>query len=739
MERLNALVCLGFICVASIQAAIDPRGARPVEHGTRSEKCASQREWPFCTTDEWGSKCPSGCRIQGLMDKYDHNMLKRIEKIRNLLDQYKAKHRSADTVSKQTYDYLKDKLTIESGGDNSYYDLAQNLRQRITDLKIKIDRQLRILAALKDRVKDQVVEMQRLEVDIDIKLRSCKGSCSTYTEYQVDQESYVTLEKQVSQLDSHSPQRIESVGTLYVMKSRPLKEAIVDSIYKSSHGSVAAQKREDVFPEVETVQLILEQEGSVTSPATISKDPGTSYSAATSSTSSSTFGGSSSSSSSTSSSTSSKSITELGGRGDGDLFSGGFDAFGQPSTHHVSSKTLTCTKSTRRVIVHTKEGPVERTEEVMEGGPECQAMADNSRGGMSSLFPSLGHASSSSSTSSSSSSTLTSKTVHTGGTKGSITGVSKGGFGDPFGTGFGFDLGPFHTAAAEDDIPDFHARSVKSTRFERQADYVGKVCVRLKQQHKDGRQSLSHTRTHRKQCRAKSDVPLCSDDDWVSKCPSGCRLQGLISQMESEVEGKLWKVCKTAKIYEDAADKSMTVMTHIYNSNRRVIVNRYMSELKFVERAEGLAGNLTSLRKRSSSLSQRLKELHGNIQEQIDDLYRAEVDIDMKLRACHGSCRSALPFTVNHPSYEMLQIDMDKINNNLNQRSKGTTHPKDIPRVTLQPVDVGPAPSAEYKTIPTVQRELLTQFEDIGQNQLVLEELLEDSADVDVDNYVDLE
>ncbi|XP_056225452.1 fibrinogen alpha chain [Seriola aureovittata] len=209
--------------------------------------------------------------------------------------------------------------------------------------------------------------------------------------------------------------------------------------------------------------------------------------------------------------------------------------------------------------------------------------------------------------------------------------------------------------------------------------------------------------------------------------------------MESEVEGKLWKVCKTAKIYEDAADKSMTVMTHIYNSNRRVIVNRYMSELKFVERAEGLAGNLTSLRKRSSSLSQRLKELHGNIQEQIDDLYRAEVDIDMKLRACHGSCRSALPFTVNHPSYEMLQIDMDKINNNLNQRSKGTTHPKDIPRVTLQPVDVGPAPSAEYKTIPTVQRELLTQFEDIGQNQLVLEELLEDSADVDVDNYVDLE
>uniref|UniRef100_UPI0014469677 fibrinogen alpha chain-like n=1 Tax=Epinephelus lanceolatus TaxID=310571 RepID=UPI0014469677 len=84
------------------------------------------------------------------------------------------------------------------GHDNNYFDLAQSLRQRITDMKIKIDRQLSVLAALKDRVKDQVVEMQRLEVDIDIKLRSCKGSCQSYSEYNVDKDSYVELDKQVS-------------------------------------------------------------------------------------------------------------------------------------------------------------------------------------------------------------------------------------------------------------------------------------------------------------------------------------------------------------------------------------------------------------------------------------------------------------------------------------------------------------------------------------------------------------
>ncbi|XP_072232892.1 fibrinogen alpha chain isoform X2 [Leuresthes tenuis] len=481
MKWFGVLICL----VPVAFAQIDPRGARPVEQGTRSDKCATQREWPFCIDDDWGSKCPSGCRIQGLMDKNDHELLKKIEKIRNLLDQNRAKHRSADQVSKQTYSYLKEKLTVDAGHGNNYYDLAQSLRQRILDMKVKIDRQLRVLSALKDRVKDQVTEMQRLEVDIDIKLRSCKGSCAGYTEYQVDHESYVTLDKQVQQLDSQSVQNIESVGTLYVMKSRPLKNVVVDSIYKSK--DVAAQRKEDMFPEVNTVQLVLEEEGSSSSPGTISKVPGTSYSMSGSSPSSSSAS-SSASSSVSSSSTSSKSITEHTGRGDGDLFGGfggfgGFDSLSQPSTStsHVSSQTVRCTKKIRTTVVHTKDGPVEKVEEVIDGGPECQAMTDASKGGMSSLFPSLSHTLSSSSSSSSSS-----KSFHSGGTKGSLLGDFKSGPMQPFGAEVGFDLGAFMTDNAEDDLPDFHARSVKSTRVDRQADFVGKDCVEAFQKHQKG-------------------------------------------------------------------------------------------------------------------------------------------------------------------------------------------------------------------------------------------------------------
>ncbi|TNN33870.1 Fibrinogen alpha chain [Liparis tanakae] len=185
---------------------------------------------------------------RGLMDLYDHGAQTKIEKIRQLLEQNRAQHRSTDVISKETYTQLAEKLTLESGNDNIYYDLAQNLRKRITDMKIRIDRQMGILRALKDRVKDQLVEMQRLEVDIDIKLRSCKGSCQSYTKYEVDHESYTALEKQINQLDSQSSQTAESVGTLFVMKSRAMKETVVH-----------------------TVEFILEQEGSISSPATVSK------------------------------------------------------------------------------------------------------------------------------------------------------------------------------------------------------------------------------------------------------------------------------------------------------------------------------------------------------------------------------------------------------------------------------------------------------------------------------------
>ncbi|KAK7909496.1 hypothetical protein WMY93_014180 [Mugilogobius chulae] len=742
--KVYALLLL-WICSAAAQ--VDPRGARPVVPNTRSEKCATQKEWPFCTDEEWGPKCPSGCRMQGLLENYDHGFLKRVERIRGLLDQSTNKHRSADQVSRQTFDFLREKLTIDSGNDNNYFDMAQTLRQRITEMKIKIDQQLQVLGALKERVKEQVADMQKLEVDIDMKLRTCKGSCKTYNSYSVDHEEYVALEKQMNQLDTLSNQNIESVGTLHVMKSRPLKDAVVSSIYKSKDAA-AQQKTEDMFPQVNTVQLYLEAEGSSSSPATISKVPGTSLSPGTTP---------------SDPSTSHKSITELGGDG-GDPFTlgGGFDSLGQPA---ISTKSVSCTKRIRTVVVNTDDGPVQRMEEYMDGGPECQSFT---KGGMGSLFPSL---------------TSGTKTVH-------FTSSSKGSVVDPA----GLDLGAFLTDNAEDDLPDFHARSVKSARVERQADYVGKDCVAAHQFHlngesnglfkiqaaataavvtvycqqeglmggwllaqqretgavsfnrtwaeyrngfgnvdaqgsgefwlvclrlnQNGPQSLSHDRK-RSYCRRKSQPPMCTDHDWTSRCPSGCRIQGLILEHEKKVENKLRNVCKMAKTYEDTAEKSMSTTAKIYHKSRENIINTTALHVRFVKGAEDLTKNLTSLRNQSKSLVVKMTELKENIQKQLEDLLRTEVEVDMRLRSCLGSCQSGFPFSVNLEDYVTLRSQTEQMNNG--ERKSDDAKLRTIPQIRTSPVDFGPEPSPVYKTLKTVLDEGLNLFEDLRPQRLKLD------------------
>ncbi|XP_063049988.1 fibrinogen alpha chain-like [Engraulis encrasicolus] len=117
--KLHSVLCLCLVLATawtSVTAQmLDPRGNRPVEQGMKSDKCAPEKEYGACIDDDWGPKCPSGCRVQGLLDKTDHELLTKIDKIRRLLDDYNQKYRSTDSSSKQAYDHLRQKLTTSSG------------------------------------------------------------------------------------------------------------------------------------------------------------------------------------------------------------------------------------------------------------------------------------------------------------------------------------------------------------------------------------------------------------------------------------------------------------------------------------------------------------------------------------------------------------------------------------------------------------------------------------------------
>ncbi|XP_036407145.1 fibrinogen alpha chain [Megalops cyprinoides] len=499
---------------------LGPRGNRPVEQGYKSEGCATEKAWPVCTDEDWGPKCPSGCRIAGLIDEADKELAAKIDKIRKFLEESRRHYRSTDQATKQAYDFLREKLVTDTGNDDRYLTLAEQLRQRIVSIKIKIDTQLRLLQAMKERVRSQVREMQRLETDIDIKLRSCKGSCSSYTEYIMDRESYETLEKQFAQLDSMSVQSVETVTSLRTMKSRRLKDEDVPSIYKSGLDGVREEQKQDYFADVGQVRLTLEGEGG---PSSSSSSPSTS--------SSSTSSSSTSSSSTSSSSKSSSSVTSDKATGTTRHVT---SPAGSSTGTHTTVHTVKCTKTIRKSVTYTKDGPVEKTEIVGEG-PGCEGMGElglsehalltaakegkdisgdgytvkvsggggggstsSGTGGMTSLFPEmssffdrkaemgfgsrgdggLGH------TESHTYRQTSKQTSHS--SSSSITDGSLKGFSTSF---MGEDLGEFMQGEVEEDLPDIHARSLRGPSGDRQRDYAGKDCVDIIQKHASGAKS----------------------------------------------------------------------------------------------------------------------------------------------------------------------------------------------------------------------------------------------------------
>lgn len=62
-----------------------------------------------------GPKCPSGCRINGILDQTDRELLAKIDKIRRFLEENRRNYKTTDQVSKQTYDYIREKLLTDAG------------------------------------------------------------------------------------------------------------------------------------------------------------------------------------------------------------------------------------------------------------------------------------------------------------------------------------------------------------------------------------------------------------------------------------------------------------------------------------------------------------------------------------------------------------------------------------------------------------------------------------------------
>uniref|UniRef100_A0A8D0H917 Fibrinogen alpha chain n=1 Tax=Sphenodon punctatus TaxID=8508 RepID=A0A8D0H917_SPHPU len=205
------------------------RGPRIVEHGTQSE--CKQDSWPACSDDDWGVKCPSVCRMQGLIDDTDKNFGNRIDTLRRLLLDGQNNYKKSTVLTQETVAFLKGKLASDT--DNNYGQVSDDLRRRLVSLKERVFAQVNRINALQKSIRDQVVEMKRLEVDIDIKIRACKGSCGQSVSHNVETESYENIQKQLTQANAINLQPQLESSSLRILKMRPIKDSTVSSDYKS--------------------------------------------------------------------------------------------------------------------------------------------------------------------------------------------------------------------------------------------------------------------------------------------------------------------------------------------------------------------------------------------------------------------------------------------------------------------------------------------------------------------------
>ncbi|CAH2301208.1 fibrinogen alpha chain [Pelobates cultripes] len=316
------------------------RGPRIMEPKAASD-CKQDKNWPICADEDWGPKCPSGCRVAGLATQSDKEFGKRLDIIRQKFKDGEINYKSIDVRTKETYDSIKDNLFQAQQSDGKYNEVSENLRNKIEFLKKKVVNQVERIKALQRSVRDQVVEMKRLEVDIDIKLRSCKGSCAKSVEYHVDYDSYDNIQKQLLQAEG-TDLRIET-NTLRVLKMRPIKDSLVDPRYKTQAQMKDQEDQFKIFTDIDQFTFVLEGKpkqvtGEESSSTTYTSVSGKAVSLPTS-----------------------KQVIQGGDKG---------TISGSESTHVIS-----CTKTITKKTVQGPSGPREEIFESFSGGPECESLS----------------------------------------------------------------------------------------------------------------------------------------------------------------------------------------------------------------------------------------------------------------------------------------------------------------------------------------------------------------------------
>lgn len=94
-------------------------------------------------------------------------------------------------------------------------------------------------------------------MDIDIKIRACKGTCARSFDYKVDKESYDNIQKQLAHANSINLHPELQTTTLSTLKMRPLKDSNVPDHFK--HKPLPEMHALNIINDIKQMEVVLER------------------------------------------------------------------------------------------------------------------------------------------------------------------------------------------------------------------------------------------------------------------------------------------------------------------------------------------------------------------------------------------------------------------------------------------------------------------------------------------------
>ncbi|XP_042557710.1 fibrinogen alpha chain [Dipodomys spectabilis] len=236
------------------------RGPRIME---KQQSACKETDWPFCSDDDWGPKCPSGCRMKGLIDEANQDFTNRINKLKNSLFDFQKNNKDSSSLTRNIMELLRGDLAKANNYDNTYNQVSEDLRSRIEILKRKVMEKVQHIQLLQNNVRAQLIDMKRLEVEVDIKIRSCKGSCSRALSRELRLSDYEDQQRQLEQVMAKDLLPPRESQYFPIIKMRPMPDLVPGS-FKSQLQTAPPEWK--ALTEMQQMRMELEGPGREGSP-----------------------------------------------------------------------------------------------------------------------------------------------------------------------------------------------------------------------------------------------------------------------------------------------------------------------------------------------------------------------------------------------------------------------------------------------------------------------------------------